>query len=421
MASKRFVIEFIPFGLAPLTAPFFIMEFRSSIRRGNGHFRGPRQKQFRGHRGNNSQAIHSSRYINAATTPQETPPVVIRHTFSDFGLHPTLLNRVLHRGYTQPTPIQDQTIIPILQGQDVVGIANTGTGKTAAFLLPLITMCLQNRQNRVLVMCPTRELATQIHDELKAFSPSWEIAGALCIGGASLYNQIGLLRRQPTFVIGTPGRLRDLVNQNALSMAQFSHVVLDEVDRMVDIGFLKEIRSLLSLLPSKRQSLFFSATVTPEVTAIMHQFLSNPITVSVLTQETAQTVDQDIIKVSGPDDKFAKLTDLLHQDDFRKVLIFGRTKWGVEKLAKNLDRNGFRATAIHGNKSQNQRQRALDLFKQNNVQVLVATDVASRGLDIPGVTHVINYDEPATYEDYVHRIGRTGRANNLGKALTFVG
>ncbi len=366
------------------------------------------------------ESIQSNRYVNNTSGTVFAEKPLITHAFADFNLNPVLTSNVLGHGYSTPTPIQDQAIPHALQGHDVVGIANTGTGKTAAFLLPLIHKHLANRKERTIVLCPTRELAVQIVDELKAFTRNTNITHALCIGGASMHNQIADLRRQPDFVIGTPGRMKDLIEQHALPMQQFTNVVLDEVDRMVDIGFIRDIRFMLSLVPKPHQSFFFSATMTADVASIMQQFLQDPVTISVKTQDTAETVEQNIIKVANPGDKFDKLTELLSNEEFSKVLIFGRTKWGVEKLARNLDRQGFRAASIHGNKSQNQRQNALTSFKQDKLHILVATDIAARGLDIPDVSHVINYDEPATYDDYVHRIGRTGRANKRGKALTFI-
>ena len=269
-------------------------------------------------------------------------------------------------------------------------------------------------------MAPTRELAMQIEEELRLFSKSLNIYSILCIGGTSINRQIHFLRQNPNIVIGTPGRLKDLINQRFLSMNQFETVVLDEVDRMVDIGFIKDIKFIVSLLPQNKQSLFFSATITDDVDQIIHSFAKSPITVSVKTKETAQTVEQDIIKVNSKEEKIQKLDFLLRQEEFKKVIVFGRTKWNVERLARALQQKGFLAGSIHGNKSQGQRQRTLAQFKQNQLQILVATDIAARGLDINDVSHVINFDEPNSYTDYVHRIGRTGRANKQGKALTFV-
>lgn len=245
------------------------------------------------------------------------------------------------------------------------------------------------------------------------------LQAVLCIGGANIGRQEQRLSMKPQFVIGTPGRLKDLFNRRKLDLAQFNSIVLDEVDRMVDIGFLRDVQFLISYLPKIRQSLFFSATISEKARSIMHQFVTNPVTVSVRQQPTSENVDQDIIRVH-PSKKIDTLHDLLVTDGFDKVMIFGRTKWGIEKLMKALTERGFKTAAIHGNKSQGQRQRALMQFKQNEIKILLATDVASRGIDIDNVTHVINYDAPESYDDYVHRIGRTGRADKKGVALTFV-
>ena len=301
----------------------------------------------------------------------------------------------------------------------MVGVANTGTGKTAAFLIPLINKAFLDRSQKVLIVTPTRELAVQIRDELVGFSQGLNIDSVLCIGGVGIFPQAEKLRRNPQFVIGTPGRLRDLERTRKLNFGSFNNIVLDEVDRMLDIGFVREIRYIVSMLGRIRQSLFFSATLPPAVSDIMRNFSSNPITVSVKSNDTIAGIDQDIIKTNG-EPKIEVLHDLLVKEGFTKVLVFGRTKYGMEKLARDLDQRGFKVAAIHGNKNQSQRQRALTQFKNNQVQVLLATDIASRGLDINDVTHVINYDLPQSYEDYIHRIGRTGRAQKQGKALTFV-
>lgn len=367
--------------------------------------------------------IHASRYISKAQIlpiSLSTSDINIQFSFQNFQIDSRLKNNIAIHGYSQPTPIQDQVIPHVLDGRDVVGIANTGTGKTAAFLIPLINKIIKDRNQKVLIMAPTRELAVQIEDELKAFARNLSITSLLCIGGASIDRQIFVLKQNPNIIIGTPGRLKDLINRRLLKLEQFRTIVLDEVDRMVDIGFIKDIRFIVSKLPFPRQSLFFSATVSTEINGIIQTFLKNPVTVSVKTKETAQGIDQDIIRVRSKDEKLVKLNELLRQTDFKKVLIFGRTKWNVEKLAKTLMVSGFSAASLHGNKSQNQRQRALTQFKSNQLQILVATDIAARGLDVDGITHVINFDEPSTYTDYIHRIGRTGRANKTGKALTFV-
>lgn len=362
-----------------------------------------------------------SRYINSDTSETTSIPQSISHKFEDFDIDQKLKQNIIIHGYKIPTPIQDQAIPLILQGRDVVGVANTGTGKTAAFLIPLINKIILNRNEKVLIIVPTRELAVQIDEELQAFSKFLNILSVLCIGGASINNQIYTLRKNPNIVIGTPGRLKDLIGRRMLNLNLFGNIVLDEVDRMLDIGFIREIKYIISLLPNIRQSLFFSATVPPEVTSIVQSFLRNPITISVKVHETAEHIHQDIIRVKDKYEKTEKLHSMLRESEFKKVLIFGRTKWGVERLSKSLQQEGFRASSIHGNKTLNQRLRVLTQFKENQLQVLVATDVAARGLDIADVSHVINYDEPSNYTDYVHRIGRTGRAQKAGKALTFIG
>lgn len=340
--------------------------------------------------------------------------------FSDFAIADKVKSNIIDHGYSHPTEIQEKTIPHLLEGRDVIGIANTGTGKTAAFLIPLVNKVFLDKNERVLIVGPTRELAMQIIDELRFFTKGMNLNIALCIGGASMERQEKNLRYNPNFVIGTPGRLKDLIERRRLNLNLFRNIVLDEVDRMVDIGFIRDVKYFISLLPEKRQSLFFSATVSEKVKDILKSFVTDPVSISVKQQDTAENVDQDVIKLIRGENKVDALHDLLTQDGFDKVLIFGRTKWGIEKLMRELMTRGFKVTAIHGNKTQGQRQRALEEFKRNNVNILLATDVASRGLDIQNVTHVINYDAPESYDDYVHRVGRTGRAGKKGKALTFV-
>jgi ATP-dependent RNA helicase RhlE len=344
---------------------------------------------------------------------------VPQHTFNDFNLDPKIKANIARKGYINPTPIQDQSIEHIIEGRDLIGLANTGTGKTAAFLLPLINKVLLDRRQKVIIVVPTRELASQINDEFRAFSAGLGMYSVECIGGANIRKQMYDLRKSNHFIIGTPGRLKDLADRGCLNIASFSNIVLDEVDRMLDMGFIIDIKYIIAQLPKERQSLFFSATMPREMDALTYELLRNPVQVSVKTGDTANNVDQDVIIVNHRDEKFEKLHTMLGEDDFTKVLIFGATKHGVEKLSESLNEKGLKASSIHGNKTQSQRQRALNLFKSNHVNILVATDVAARGLDISDVSHVINFDLPQTYEDYIHRIGRTGRANKKGKALTF--
>ena len=378
-------------------------------------------RSFGNRRGSSLGEKPSAKYINKPTGEEDVEPEYVpTHKFADFAIGDQLKQNIADKGYTAPTPIQDQVIPHLLDGRDVVGVANTGTGKTAAFLIPIIDKLSKDPRQNVLIVAPTRELAVQIQEEVIAFSSNLDILSVLCIGGASMGGQISALKRNPNVVIGTPGRLIDLTNK-VLDLRDFQTIVLDEVDRMVDIGFIKDIRYLVGLLPKERQSLFFSATVTPEISGIMHVFLKDPVTVSVKKTETAKNIEQDVIYAYSQQEKMEKLKVLLKQDEFKKVIIFGRTKWSVERLAQTLQKEGFQAISIHGNKNQSQRLRALEQFKGNRLQVLVATDVAARGLDIEDVTHVINFDEPTNYTDYIHRIGRTGRANKRGKALTFIG
>jgi len=341
------------------------------------------------------------------------------HMFADFAIDSQIKENIASRGYTTPTPIQDQTIPLLLEGKDLVGTANTGTGKTAAFLIPLVHNVLTKKTNKVLIVAPTRELAAQIHSELAIFKSKTGLNSSLCIGGVNINPQIHHLQKNPDFVIGTPGRLLDLEKQRCINFNAFNAIVLDEVDTMLDMGFINDIKYIINKLPQKRQSLFFSATIPDALKPIMDRFLHNPVSISVKTRQSAENVNQDIIKVDAQN-KIEVLHDLLIKPEFARVIIFMRTKRSADKLAKQLKERGFEVAAIHGDKSQAQRKKALDVFKNDTVKILLATDVVARGIDIDDVSHVINYDLPQTYEDYIHRIGRTGRANKIGQALTFI-
>lgn len=394
---------------------------RYNNRRGGGSSsRGRQYGRGGGFGGRRIKTFDPSQIVNLPPRVEEVEDYVVTHQFSDFEISDAIKRNIAAKGYITPTPIQDQAIPPILEGRDLIGMANTGTGKTAAFLIPLIEKVLKDRSQKVLIVTPTRELAAQIRDEFYTFSNGLQIYSALCIGGANMWRQKEDLRRNPNFVIGTPGRLEDHLRSRSLNLANFGSVVLDEADHMVDVGFLPAIRNIVSMLSPNRQSLFFSATVDAKVAGILHSFIRNPVTVSVKTGDITAQVKQEIVKVISPNTKIEALHELLIQDGFEKVLIFGRTKHGVQKLSDNLVERGFRADAIHGNKNQSQRVRILDKFKKDIINILIATDVASRGLDIPNVSHVINYDLPESYENYIHRIGRTGRADKKGVAVTFV-
>jgi superfamily II DNA/RNA helicase len=385
--------------------------FQGGIRSRGGKTGGNRRKEH----------IDFTQFVKKAIKVEETKPYDPKHLFTDFTIHEKLKANIVARDYLHPTPIQDGAIPHIINGRDVIGIANTGTGKTAAFLIPLINKAFHKKKTeRILIVVPTRELATQIDDEFRDFSKGSGLRSAIVIGGASIRQQARDLAAFPSFVIGTPGRLKDVQERGMLDLSKFNNVVLDEVDRMLDMGFVKDIKFLIDILMPQRQSLFFSATMPREIMELSQKFLNDPVRIEVKTRATAENVDQDIVRLKPGEDKIERLHDILNQPECKKVLIFGRTKHGVEKLAINLERRGFKSDAIHGDKTQGKRERALKNFRDDKITILVATDVAARGLDIPDVTHVINYEVPETYDDYVHRIGRTGRGNKSGIALTFV-
>jgi superfamily II DNA/RNA helicase len=307
-----------------------------------------------------------------------------------------------------------------LKGSDVIGIANTGTGKTIAFAIPVIHKLLTTPDSRVLIMAPTRELAQQILDEIKTLVQGGGIYWAMLIGGASMNPQLRDLARNPRIVVGTPGRIKDHLQKKKLNLSNFNMVVLDEVDRMLDMGFAKDMKEILGKVNKKRQSFFFSATMNDKINTLIQEFSNSPVTVSVKTSATSDNVEQDIVKYSSPEEKMKKLQEILNDNKKDKVLIFDDTKRHCNQLFKKLTQQRFKAAVIHGNKSQSQRQRALNDFKKGKIRILVATDVAARGIDVENVSYVINYSTPQTYDDYTHRIGRAGRAGKIGYALTFI-
>lgn len=393
----------------------------------SGHGGAPNRGQYRGRntggkRGPAKQTIHYSKYINRDVTEAVTEYVYEpQHAFSDFGFIPALQANLDATGFSAPSAIQDTTIPLLLAGRDVIGLANTGTGKTAAFLLPIINGLYKNRSfESVLVMAPTRELAQQIDDEFRRFSKNMKLFSVLLVGGVNIVPQLRGLARRPHVIIGTPGRIKDHLIRGSLQLDHISYFVLDEADRMLDMGFVNDIKKIASLLPLQRQTMCFSATLSAGVKNIAEEFMQTPELVSVKVSETNDHIYQDVVFYNDKDHKHDLLVELLQKDEFEKVIVFGETKYGVQRLSDSIERVGISSRAIHGNKSQSQRTRALNEFKTNQAKVLVATDVAARGLDIPNVSHVINFDTPQTYDDYVHRIGRTGRGGKTGNALTFI-
>lgn len=389
---------------------------------GGGHFS---RNRFGNNRPKNnsksfSKHIDTSMFVKKAEEFVKIEETVTKNTFEDFGLNETLLRNIKNKGYIKPTPIQDEVIKPVLENRDVLGIANTGTGKTAAFVLPLINKILKNPNERIIILAPTRELAMQIKQEIRSFTFDLKVYLAIAIGGAYIREQIIDIRRDPHIIIGTPGRIKDLNERRCLNLSKFTTVVLDEVDRMLDMGFINDIRMIVDQIPGeKRQTLFFSATMDRKIEALIDTFLTDPVKISVKTQDSSCHVEQNIVRARR-DQKEETLCRLLSNPDFKKVLVFGATKMMVEKLTTTLIQKGFNADSIHGDKQQCKRQRVLKAFKEDQIKILIATDVAARGLDVADITHVINYDKPNNYEDYIHRIGRTGRGNSKGYALTFV-
>ncbi len=394
----------------------------------------PRPRSFKGGGGRGKrfggERIDFSRFIKKAIHMEEKP-YVSKHTFSDFPFNAQLHKNIARAGYIHPRPIQDQSIPTILEGRDVFGMANTGTGKTAAFLLPLIEKISKtkglSKREMVLIMAPTRELALQIEADFKNLAFGFGMFSVACVGGLPITKQIREIKLGVSFVIGTPGRLRDLIDQKVLDLSTCHSVVLDEADRMLDMGFRDDMVFIIGKTAKERQTLFFSATLSPDIRKLTEHYLKDPVFISVVSGETAKNIDQDVIRVRSKEEKLEKLHEVLKKGlpaaagkAPLKVLIFREMKHSVDTLAKELHTAGFKVGGIHGDKRSRERIRILDSFKHDTINILIATDVAARGLDIPDVTHVINYDVPQTYDTYVHRIGRTGRAGKKGTALTFV-
>ena len=369
--------------------------------------------------GRKQPTFDPSQFINKNPVEVKEEIYVPKHQFTDFGLDAAIVATVTKQGITSPSPIQDQVIPLIMEGKDVIGIAETGSGKTAAFLLPLIQKTLTQKSQMTLILTPTRELALQAESEFRKFGAGFKLYATSCVGGTSIRPQIRALKRNNHFVIGTPGRILDLIDRGDLRTDRINNVVLDEADRMLDMGFINDMRKILQNVTKNRQTLFFSATMTKEAENLVNDFMRSPLTVSVKKKDVTDSITQDVVPFEHAH-KFDTLLALLSKDELTRVIIFGSMKHSVEKLSQELSRHGIKAESIHGNKSHGQRQRSLGAFKSGNARVLVATDVAARGIHVDNVSHVINYDLPNTFEDYVHRIGRTGRGTKRGQALTFV-
>lgn len=345
--------------------------------------------------------------------------------FTELKLIAPLLEALQKEGYTSPTPIQEQAIPQILQRRDLLGCAQTGTGKTAAFTLPVLQLLEEDRKNnpvskiKVLILTPTRELAIQIGDSIAAYGKFLPFKHTVIFGGVSQHAQVNAIRGGLDILVATPGRLLDLMQQRILSLKDIQYFILDEADRMLDMGFVQDVRRIISVLPEKKQTLFFSATMPPEIQQLADLLLHDPVKVQVNpVSSTAELIQQSIYYVDKANKK-SLLVHLLQDSSIKRVLVFTQMKFAADRLANQLKKSGIPTEAIHGNKSQNARQRALDQFKNNKTRVLVATDIAARGIDIDDLTHVVNYELPNVPETYVHRIGRTGRAGANGQAISF--
>ncbi len=344
--------------------------------------------------------------------------------FDDLGLNTHVLDALKPLGYTEPTPIQGETIPHILSGRDVLGVAQTGTGKTAAFALPIVNQLAERaeagdkRRVRALILSPTRELATQIYENIRDYSKGSPLRSVVIFGGVSQHRQVDQLRRGVDIVVATPGRLLDLVDQGFIHLNQLTHLVLDEADTMLDMGFIHDIRKIIKLLPEQRQSLFFSATMPDSITQLADTILTDPVRVEVArVSSAAETVNQQVY-FACQNEKRDLLVEILQRPEVETALVFTRTKYGADKVVRYINKAGIKAEAIHGNKSQPQRDRAMNGFRQGKINVLVATDIAARGIDVEALSHVINFEIPNIAETYVHRIGRTGRAGLSGHAIS---
>lgn len=376
-------------------------------------------------RGQNEAAGNQQREQTRPKSRDKDKYLVTFNKFAELGLSGRLLRALEDANYHSPTPIQSEAIPLLIDGRDLLGIAQTGTGKTAAFTLPLLHRLEQekpaadSRQIKALILAPTRELAIQIADSVKTYGRHMRIRQTVVMGGVSQRPQVNALRRGVDILIATPGRLLDLVEEGHVDLRKTGHLILDEADRMLDMGFVRDVRRIVKALPGRRQTLLFSATMPKEINKLANEILSNPHRVEIAAKTVAvERIDQHVQHLDGAA-KRARLIEMLAAPEMKRVIVFTRTKRGADRVVKNLERDGIGADALHGNKSQGARQRTLDSFRNGRLRVLVATDIAARGIDVDDITHVINYELPNEPENYVHRIGRTARAGSSGIAVSF--
>jgi ATP-dependent RNA helicase RhlE len=379
-------------------------------------------------RNSSNKTAAKKKLLNPALFEKKAQPIenttyLSSRLIKDLPVNDSIISNLLKKGYNSPTEIQDKSIEALLDGNDFMGLAQTGTGKTGAFLVPIVQKLLGKKANfQILIISPTRELALQIDQEFKSIAQGLGIFSECIIGGTNVQRDIMKLRRPSHVIIGTPGRISDLVRQKVLHLRLFTTLVLDEFDRLLDMGFSADILRIVDGIGEREQTILFSATEDKSQKVIIDKLLTNPVEVKLKNGNiSGDNIDQEIIRVAEGEDKMRMLLELIKEPAFEKVLVFADTKRWVSKICKNLKSAGIKADEIHGNKSQNYRSNVLDAFKNEKIQVLVATDVAARGLDISNVSHVINYQQPQSIDSYIHRIGRTGRAGKSGKAYTFIG
>ena len=396
---------------------------RSPRQRGQRPFdhKSPSRSRFSDNKKNNTKALNPNLFIKKAEM-QDEKKYKSSILIQELPVDQRIIANLLKKGYITPTEIQDKTIEALLDGRNLMGLAQTGTGKTGAFLIPLIhNLFEQKPMFQVLIVSPTRELAMQIDGEFKSISQGLNMNSTCLIGGTSVQRDVNALKRPSHIIIGTPGRIADMVRQRALLLSRFTVLVLDEFDRLLDMGFSHEIQKFVDGMNNRHQTILFSATEEKGQKQLIANLLDNPYEVRIRAENiSADTIDQDIIRVKDGEKKMDVLLSMIRDKSFEKVLVFAETKRWVSRICKDLRSAGIKADEIHGNKSQNYRINALDSFKNKKIQVLVATDVAARGLDISHVSHVINYQQPKNMDSYIHRIGRTGRAGESGKAFTFI-
>lgn len=352
----------------------------------------------------------------------EQKEFVSKREYCSMPIHQSLRDALAIKGYVKPTEIQDRTLEALLDKRDLLGIAQTGTGKTGAFLIPIINQLIENKSNPfAIVVVPTRELAIQVQEEFRSMTKGLKLFSACFIGGTNINKDLQALRRNSHVIIGTPGRILDLVNRKALDLRKLNTLILDEFDRMLDMGFVHDVKKIIHGMQNRKHTLLFSATLNDKQKNLIKDILNNPVTVKISNgSTTGDNINQDIIRISQEDDKFKILLEMLNRSSFKKILVFEETKHRVNRLCAKLNKAGIKSDQIQGNKSQNARQKALGKFKRGEIKVLVATDVAARGIDISDITQVINYQVPESFDSYIHRIGRTGRAGKTGEAYTFV-